>query len=141
MEFEDLAQVSTHRRTFQARLNYIEEHTADLTDTYLRFILNELDGYMGPRGGGNSFVAASIVQHCGSQAQLGRTNLRLEKRAVRDAYVQCYGTCGDDEEEDDDFYDVPEEVLVGYGYFGRSDQSQLILFSTGTRQDMYGHAR
>ncbi|KAJ7578252.1 hypothetical protein C8J56DRAFT_1170581 [Mycena floridula] len=91
------------------RLRYIERNVRDLTSTFLRDIVRDLIHYMGPRSGGNAMVGQCIVNHCRNQALRGITNLKNEKRSVQSARRQCYGSCGDDEEEEED-YIIPDEV-------------------------------
>ncbi|KAJ7765804.1 hypothetical protein B0H16DRAFT_402804 [Mycena metata] len=90
------------------RLDYIVTHTDGPTSTYLKFITKELPNYMG-RGGSNADVAANIANHCAFQAQLGRSDLAVERRLVKRVHGMCYGGCG--ESEDDDDYEVPQEIL------------------------------
>ncbi|KIY52310.1 hypothetical protein FISHEDRAFT_56058 [Fistulina hepatica ATCC 64428] len=96
----------------QARLVYISENIEGLTSTFLRFIMDEISTYMGPRSGTNNMIAAAIVQHCTFRAAAGLTDLVREKRAVRDARAQCWGSCpgNDEEQHDPDLYNIPQEV-------------------------------
>jgi len=95
----------------QERLDYIENHTEDLTNTFHRMIFKSFRHYMGPRSG-NAAVAAAIVNHCAMLAHGGESDLRKEKRLVKSVYRMCYPGDSESEEsgEDDegDSHERPE---------------------------------
>ncbi|KAJ7144939.1 hypothetical protein C8R43DRAFT_1013555 [Mycena crocata] len=108
--------------TRQQRLEYIATHTDGLTGTYLKMIISELPGRFLGKGGCNADLAVDIANHCGYEAQAGRSDLLLEKLLIKRVYGMCYGACRDSESEgeadsDDEYgdeygepYIIPQEV-------------------------------